>query len=85
MGVEPPGRQGARRENTCLYLTEEQRSRAGWIGAQTAQVIFARALSPAGGCALPSAVAVVEPRPVGLLGSFSGPFGVGWSAAALSW
>ena len=47
MGVEPPGRQGARRENTRLYLTDEQRSRAGWIGAQTAQVILARALSPA--------------------------------------
>jgi len=61
MGVEPPGRQGARRENTRLYLgrsrpswaprhtpilaaTDEQRSRAGWIGAQTAQVILARAL-----------------------------------------
>ena len=45
MGVEPPGRQGARRENTRSYLTDEQRSRAGWIGAQTAQVILARALS----------------------------------------
>jgi len=45
MGVEPPGRQGARWENTRLYLTDEQRSRPGWIGAQTAQVILARALS----------------------------------------
>ena len=44
MGAEPPGRQGARRENTGLYSTDEQRSRVGWIGAQTAQVILARPL-----------------------------------------
>jgi hypothetical protein len=34
LGDEAPGRQGATREHSRPYVTEEQRSRTGWIGSQ---------------------------------------------------
>ena len=43
-GVEAPAWQGARRTNSRGYLTNEQRSHAGWIGSSKYEVIFERAL-----------------------------------------
>ncbi|RLC26506.1 MAG: hypothetical protein DRH21_01960 [Deltaproteobacteria bacterium] len=43
-GVEAHAWQGARRANSKSYLTNEQRSHAGWIGASKCEVIFERAL-----------------------------------------
>ena len=34
LGAEAPGRQGATRAHSRSYVTEEQRSRPGWIGSQ---------------------------------------------------
>jgi hypothetical protein len=34
LGDEAPGRQGATREHSQPYVTEEQRRRPGWIGGQ---------------------------------------------------
>jgi hypothetical protein len=34
LGEEAPGRQGATREHSQPYVTEEQRRRPGWIGSQ---------------------------------------------------
>ena len=47
MGAEAPVWQGARRAHTVAYVTDEQRSHTGWIGAQKWEVIVARALKPA--------------------------------------
>jgi hypothetical protein len=34
IGVEAPGWQGARREHTRRYVTDERRSQPGWIGVE---------------------------------------------------
>jgi hypothetical protein len=43
--VEAPAWQGVRRANSTGYLTDEQRSQAGWIGVLKCEIIFERALN----------------------------------------
>ena len=43
IAVEAPGWRGARREHTCRYVTDEQRSRPGWIGRENDRSIPLRA------------------------------------------
>jgi ABC-2 type transport system ATP-binding protein len=70
IGVETPGWRGARREHTRRYVTDEQRSQPGWIGAEDGEVVSTSALSPSrakaqpklGSMAVPSGK---EPRPTG--------------------
>ena len=40
LGDEAPGRQGARRAHSRSYVTDEQRSRPGWIGGQNVPEIL---------------------------------------------
>jgi hypothetical protein len=40
LGDEAPGRQGATRAHSRSYVTEEQRSRPGWIGSQNVPEIL---------------------------------------------
>ena len=47
LGAEAPGRQGATRAHSRSYVTEEQRSRPGWIGSQNMADILTGGTSPA--------------------------------------
>ena len=44
ISAEAPGGQDARREHTRWYVTDEQRSPPGWIGAEGDRLIPSRAL-----------------------------------------
>ena len=48
LGDEAPGRQGATREHSQSYVTEEQRRRPGWIVSQNLTEILTGGTSPAG-------------------------------------
>jgi ABC-type transport system substrate-binding protein len=45
IAVEAPGWQGARREHTRRYVTNEQRRQPGWIGREGERVVLSRALT----------------------------------------
>ncbi len=46
IGVEAPGRQGARRAHSARYSPDEQRRRPGCIGAEDGEIISTSRLSP---------------------------------------
>ena len=48
LGDEAPGRQGATRAHSRSYVTEEQRSRPGWIGSQNMAGILTGGTRPDG-------------------------------------